>query len=167
MGQCGVGVVSRCRKASSLRSPDGFTLIEIMMALGVLGFGLLGLAVMQLHALAQSSAGRHTGDASAVARTHLEQVHRLPWSVLDSAVGSWLPPAWIGSSSSVETQVAMPGGGSAVEETYSVDWRVTEVGAVGCLREVEVRVRWNEPNLSSAKVSTLATRRYNWGAAGC
>ena len=142
-------------------------MIEVMLALGVLGFGLLGLAVMQLHALQQSAAGRHTGDASAVARTHLEQVHRLPWNVLDSAVGSWMPPAWIGSSSSVATQVAMPGGGSAVEETYSVDWRVTEVGAVGCLREVEVRVRWDEPNLSSAKESTLATRRYNWGSAGC
>lgn len=153
--------------STSSQRAEGFTLIEVMLALGVLGFGLLGLAVMQLHALQQSSAGRHTGDASAVARTHLEQVHRLPWSVLDTAVGNWMPPAWTGSSPTVSTQVAVPGGGSAVEETYSVDWRVAEVGAGGCLREVEVRVTWSEPNFASARESTLATRRYNWGATGC
>lgn len=138
-----------------------------MFALAVLGFGLLGVALMQLHALKQSSAGRHVGDASAIARTHLEQVHRLPWTTLDNAVGNWNPPGWIGSQALVSTQVSTPGGQVAVEEVYNVDWRVTEVGVDGCLRDVEVRVQWNEPNWVSAKETILATRRYNWGAAEC
>lgn len=146
---------------------EGFTLIEVMVAMVVLAFGLLGLAVMQLHALQQSAAGRHTTDASAVARTFLEQAHRLPWSAFGGAIGAWTSPAWVGATSSVTTQIATPGGGQASEKTYNADWRVTDIGTGGCLRDIEVRVRWTEVKVSTPKEVVLATRRYNWGAPGC
>ena len=74
---------------------SGFSLLEVVIAMGILSFGLLTLALMQLYALTQGSAGRHTGDASAVARSYLEQVHRLPWTVLDTAEGNgWRNPDW-------------------------------------------------------------------------
>lgn len=145
----------------------GFTLVEVMIAMAVLAFGLLGLAVLQLHALQQSAAGRHTTQASHVARTFLEQAHRLPWSALGDAVGTWTAPGWGGATSSVSTRIATPDGGLSSEKTYDIDWRVTEIGVAGCLREVEVRVRWPEAKVSTLKESVLATRRYNWGAAGC
>lgn len=138
-----------------------------MVAMAVLAFGLLGLAVLQLHALQQSAAGRHTTHASHVARTFLEQSHRLPWSALGGALNAWTAPAWVGATSSVTTRIATPDGGMTSEKTYDVEWRVTEIGTGGCLREVEVRVRWPEAKVSAPKESVLATRRYNWGAAGC
>lgn len=159
--------VSRHSLPVRKRSGGGFTLVEVMVAMGILGFGLLTLAAMQLHALKQSAAGRHAADASAVARTHLEQVHRLPWSDLDEAVGAWVAPTWSGSASVANTRVDMPGGQTAVEQAYDVDWRVNEVGTSGCLRDIEVRVRWTERPRPTAKERMMATRRYNWGSSGC
>lgn len=151
----------------------GFTLIETLVAMAILGTGLLTLAVMQLEALSQGAAGRHTGDAAAAGRSYLEQVQRIPWSELDGAAGTgWVDPTWLGAASSVNTTLALPdSGGSAVEHAYDIDWRVTEiVDGLGnpnpCLRDVEIRVGWSEENLPN-KTLELITRRYNWGSASC
>ena len=160
-------MTNRRLRATRAKNASGFTLVEVMIAMAILAFGLLGLALLQLHALQQSAAGRHTTQASHVARTFLEQTHRLPWSALGSAVGTWTAPGWGGATSSVSAQMATPDGGLSSEKTYDIEWRVSEIGAAGCLREVEVRVRWPEAKVSSLKESVLATRRYNWGAAGC
>jgi len=146
----------------------GFTLIEVMVALAILGFGLLTLAAMQLNAMTQGSAGRHTGDASAIARSYLEQVHRLDWATLTTARdnGPWTNVFWPSAPSTVNVTVEMPGGGAtATEHSYNLTWNVTDINA--CLRDVEVRVSWNEEGRSTPKTLTLATRRYNWGSSGC
>ena len=153
------------RKENALKR-DGFTLIEVMIAMAVLAFGLLTLAVMQLQALQQGGAGRHTTDAASVARSSLEQVHRLPWAALTAAEGAgWTNPNWAGSSATVNNAVLLPGGaGTSTERSYSVQWRVDDVGAApACLRDVQVQVSWTEEDRSAPKTATLATRRYAWG----
>ncbi len=146
----------------------GFSLIEVVIALGILAFGLLTLAAMQLYSLTQGAAGRHTGDAAATARTYLEQVHRVPWTVLDAAEGNgWQAPNWSNAPATVTNSVALPTGGTSVEETYTIEWKVDDVAGNACLRDVELRVSWAEENHSSAKRVELATRRYNWGGASC
>ena len=155
------------------RATGGFTLLEAMIALAVLATGLLTLAVMQLQAIKQGAAGRHTTDAAAVARTHLEQVQRLPWTELDTAeaAGTWTDPAWAGATANVDVALDAPGGSSPVEHSYSIQWRVTDVmvGATPnpCLRDVKVRVTWAEEDRSTPKTLDLATRRYNWGGPSC
>jgi len=155
------------------RPPDrveqGFSMLEVVIAIGILGFGLLTLALMQVAALQQGAMGRHTADAAAAGRTAIEQVHRVPWSVLGGAVGSsWQNLSWTGAQSNVNTVVANPGGGTDIEHSYTVQWRVSNVGATPpiCLRDVEVRVDWAEEK-TAGKQFTLATRRYNWGGSGC
>lgn len=152
----------------SAGSRAGFSLIEVVIAIGILGFGLLTLALMQVAALRQGAAGRHTADAAAVGRSYIEQVHRIPWSVLTAAVGGgWQNPGWAGAAPSVDTQIANPSGGSSVEHSYAVQWRVSAVAGTACLRDVEIRVNWAEENTPGGKQSVLATRRYDWGGAGC
>jgi type IV pilus assembly protein PilV len=152
----------------------GFTLIEAMLAVGILSFGLLTLAMMQLEAISQGAAGRHSQDAAAIARTHLEQIQRVPFSEITDAqaVGTWTATDWSGVDGTVNISVTGVGGGSASVKTYTVEWRVTDVlDGVGnprpCLRDIELRVSWPEENMSSDKTLTLLTRRYNWGAATC
>jgi Tfp pilus assembly protein PilV len=141
------------------RSAAGFSLLEVVMAMGILAFGLLTLALMQLYAITQGSAGRHTGDASAVARSYLEQVHRLPWTVLTTAEGNgWRNPDWT-VPATVANTVTDATGGANTEESYSVEWFVADVGGNACLRDVQVRVSWNEQNMSTPKQLVLATRR--------
>ena len=157
------------------RASGGFTLLEAMIALAVLATGLMTLAVMQLQALSQGSAGRHTADAAAVARTYLEQMQRVPWTELDTAqaAGDWTDPSWAGAPASVDVALEIPGGGgaSSVEHSYGVQWRVTNVVVSGtpnpCLRNVQVRVSWSEEDRSTPKTLDLATRRYNWGGPSC
>lgn len=159
---------SACERARAARG--GFTLLEVMVTLGVLSFGLVTLAYMQLYAMRQGSQGRHTNDAATIARSFLEQAVRLPWSELDGAVAAatWVAPGWDGAPNP-NVLVTMPdGGGAATERAYAVTWRVTNVGAAPtCLRDVEVRVGWNEEESSAQKSTVIATRRYNRGATGC
>ena len=149
----------------ALRS-GGFSLLEVVFAMGVLAFGLLTLALMQLYSLNQSSMGRHTGDAAAIGRSYLEQVHRLPWNALSSeSGGGWTAPAW-NAAPSTHKRVAGPHGVST-EQVYAVDWRVSAVAGTACLLDVELRVNWQEESVGNTKNLMLATRRYNNGGAGC
>ena len=138
---------------------EGFSLLEVVVALGILGFGLLTLALMQVHALTQGSAGRHTGDAAAIARTYIEQVHRLPWTALTADLGAgFVNPSWNAAPATVNVNVTGVGG-TTTENSYGVQWRVTAVAGTVCLRDVEVQVSWTEEDMSSPKQLTLATRR--------
>ena len=157
------------------RGPEaGFTIIEGMIAAGVLAFGLLTLAVMQLQALSQGAAGRHSQDGVAIARAHLEQIQRIPWTeVTDAqAVGTWTATDWPGVTGSVDVEVDNPSGGTAVNKTYTVEWQVTDVLDASsnprpCLRDIELRVSWPEENMSNDKTHSFVTRRYDWGGASC
>lgn len=150
------------------RAARGFTLVEVMLTLVILAFGMLTLALMQLYAMRQGSQGRHTGDSSAIARSYLEQTIRLPWTALDPAVGTWVNPGWAGLPSA-NVIVNRPGGAAdATEHTYTVQWKVTNLdGPPVCLRDVEVRVRWNEEDMSAQKEQIIGTRRYNSGDDDC
>ena len=147
----------------------GFTLLEVMVTLVILAFGLLTLALVQLQAMRQGSQGRHTGDGMAIARSYVEQVTRLPWATLEAAriAGGWQTPGW-GGVPTATVSVERPGGlAAATEHSYTVEWMVTAISGTNCLRDVQVRVRWDEEGQSAQKEHTLGTRRFNAGASGC
>lgn len=158
-----VGGISKARRHST-----GFSLLEVMIAFVILAVGILAMTAMQVEALRQGGAGRHTTDAAAVGRTYLEQAQRLPFASLDGVKDTgWLLPAWAGARSSYDTAVTNPSGGTAIEHTYNVLWRVSSVPATICILDVEMQVSWTEANFTSMKTLVLATRRYNWGGASC
>lgn len=147
---------------------DGFSLLEVVIAMGILAFGLLTLALAQVYALRQGAEGRHTGDAAAAARTYVEQAQRVPWSVLSAALGGgWRDPDWASAPGTWSKQLVDASGEVLNEHVYDVDWRVTALGGTACLRQVEVRVAWSEQDRPAPKQLVLATRRYDWGGAGC
>jgi prepilin-type N-terminal cleavage/methylation domain-containing protein len=151
------------------RAARGFTLVEVMITLVILAFGLLTLAAMQLAAMKQGSAGRHTSDGAAIARSYLEQAARQPWATLTAAQGAgWVDPVWA-NEPSAQITVNRPGGAAAsTEHAYTVTWRVTDVGASPtCLRDVEVRVTWAEQGYPAGRTHLVGTRRYNHGDASC
>ncbi len=156
------------------RSEDGFTILEVMIAVGILAFGLLTLAVMQLQALKQGSQGRHSHDAAAIARSFLEQTQRIPWTDLTTAqgAGTWTAPNWAGATGTVDAEIEDASGATATTKTYTVEWRVSNVLDASsnprpCLRDIDLRVTWPEENRSSDKTLQMDTRRYNWGGTGC
>lgn len=135
------------------RSQEGMSLIEVLVAMSVVGVGLLAMMAMQLHALRGGQAGRHVTDAAQVAQDRMEIFHRLDWD--DAAVadtGGWV----LGGD--VQTRAVQGGGASNVPINYNVDWRITDDPANPSLRLVDVRVTWYE--LDDPPPPAAPRRRY-------
>lgn len=147
---------SRVRRPSGserARSQRGFTLIEVTIALGILAVGMLSLAMMQLHALNAGSRGRHTTQASVIARDQLERFQRMAWADVGVTAG------WTAAVPVTNVIQATPV--NRIEQTYNVQWRITDQ-IVGRTRAVDVRVTWTEADQVNPKTVTFSSVRYNW-----
>jgi prepilin-type N-terminal cleavage/methylation domain-containing protein len=131
------------------RSSSGFTLVEIMMALSLLGIGLLSLAAMQLTAMKYGARGRHMTKAAAIAEVQMETLMRRRWT-------SIAPTAWTAATTVNET---VQGTANQVEQAYSVSWRITDVDP-SRTRSIDVRVTWDEPNRPTRQYA-ISSLRFN------
>lgn len=137
------------------RGGEGFTLIEVMIALSMLAAGLLTVAAAQLYAMRGGSSGRHASDAATIAHSQLEDFQRMDFSDADltDTGGAWqngVVPADVGV---VETA-----GGDVTEMAYTIQFRVDDVDPN--LKAVDVRVNWDEPQRPGRSV-TLSTMVHN------
>ncbi len=141
----------------------GFTLVEVMIALGILAFGLLTLAAMQLEALRQGSGGWNQTQAAVLARDQLEQIRRLPWDQVAPTAG-FQPVPWLMDPALppglVARTLSSASGGLQTRQVFTVNWRVQAVPGDANLRTVDVQVSWAEPRNPNRSV-TLSTVRYN------
>ncbi|CAG0995059.1 hypothetical protein MYXO_02632 [Myxococcaceae bacterium] len=134
------------------RRKDAFTMLEVVIAMAILGFGLLAVALMQLQAMNGGRAGRHSTQAAVIARDQMETFQRVPFgsATLAQTVG-WSPP--------ITVNAQPDGGAGGVEQAYAVSWRVTDVDA-NWVKDVDVRVTWDEPSFQG-RTLTLSSTRYN------
>ena len=132
------------------RSRGGFTLLEVLLALSILSFGLLGLAAMQLYAMQGRSSGRHSTFAATLAQTHMDELQRRNWTTVADTGGAWLTQA---RSNIVQD------GTNQVEQAYTLDWRITD-DVVGVTRLLDVRVTWTEEG-GDDRAYSLSGIRYN------
>ena len=142
-------------RRSWARRGDGFTLLEVVVAMGILAIGLLGVAAAQIHALHGGKSGRHTTDASTFAHTQIEQFQRMNFTdVALNATGGWVPAAGQAVQTTVQSAV-----GPIAEQNYTVQWRITDV-VPNQLKAIDVRVTWSEPNRPN-RIFTLSTQLHN------
>jgi len=127
------------------RRRGGFTLLEALIAMSILGVGLLALAAMQLFALRGGESGRRTTEAAAIAQDRMERIQRATWTDV-GPTGGW----------TTATTVSSPGQ-SAVQ--YDVSWRIADVAA-GDTRSVDVQVTWDEPQRGSRSLA-ISSMRFN------
>ena len=128
----------------------GFTLIEIILVIAILGFGLLGLSAAQLQAMKGGSKGRHATQAAAIAEAQMEQLQRIRWTSL--TVAGWTAPVTV--SNTVQGETA-----NASEQSYSRSHQVADVDT-GWTRSIDVRVTWSEQNGQGRSI-TLSSIRFN------
>ncbi len=117
------------------RIAQGFTLIEVIVAMGVFALGMVTLTGMQLHAMNGRSSGRHMTQAAAIAETQMEQLQRAAWTAV-APTGGW--------SAAVAVNNTVQGTPDRVEQVYTLDWRITDLVA-NWTRTLDVRIRWNDP----------------------
>lgn len=136
------------------RNRAGFSLIEVMLALTILGIGMLSLGAMQLLALEYGNRGRHGTQAAIIAETEIERLQRLNWANADlNPAGTWSAPV-------VRNHNVDVGGGATVEQAYTLSRRVSDLVA-GSTRSIDVRVQWNEPNRPTRSYA-LSSVRFNF-----
>ena len=136
------------------RSSRGFTLLEVMIALGILAVGLLSVAAAQLYAMRGGSSGRHTSDAAVVAHSQLENFQRIAFADAELAATGGLFVA----APDLATTVVQTPDGDAIEMTYTLSWRIADIDAAR--KSIDVRVTWDEPNRPGRQL-VLSTVRYD------
>ena len=123
------------------------SLVEIMVAMVVLSFGLLGVAALQVRAITEGSSGQHLSSAGSIARNRVEELNRVAWDAteLNNSGGAW----------SAATNIA------ALDQTYArserVAWDAATVPLV-TLKTVEVRVTWDDTKRLNRQVLLTSAR---------
>lgn len=141
------------------RRSEGFTLIEVVVAMGILATGLLAVSAAQLYAMRGGRSGRHTTDAAEIAQSQVEIFQRMDFQDpgLDATAG-WDPAG----GSQVDRSVQTPGA-PVVEQSYSMQWRIVNGPLVSgriFLKTIDVQVTWDEPN-RPGRSYTMTTMRHN------
>ena len=132
------------------RAAGGFTLVEVMIAFGILAVGVLGLAFLQIKAIGFGRSGRHTSQAALIARSEIEELERKPWASI-APTGGWT--AGVARNSTVQAP-----DGTVAEQAYSVSWRIADLIA-DRVRSIDVRVSWDEPNRAGRSLAISTQRR--------
>ena len=132
---------------ASIRRRAGMTLVEIMIAMVILSFGLLGVAALQVRAISEGNGGRHLSSASAIARNRVEMLTRQAWGagVLTDTAGAWTAP----------TNVV------TADQTFAQSERITDNAAVAAavtIKAIEVRVLWSDSKRQNRSVVLSSAR---------
>jgi type IV pilus assembly protein PilV len=124
------------------RAEQGFTLIEVLIAILVLGFGLLGFALLQTMNVRYVQSANFRTQATNLSYELLDQIRA-------NRVGA---PFYLGDYTATTTKCSPPTGKDIAKDTYMTDWRCRMGKALG--------------TGASAKVSrngTLYTVQVTWG----
>jgi type IV pilus assembly protein PilV len=72
------------RSKPTVKSKEGFTLIEIMIALVVLSIGLIALAGLQMSAMRGNTLSKRMTTAVSIANARIEQIKNMPYANIQS-----------------------------------------------------------------------------------
>jgi len=112
-------------RPSKANMANGFTLIEILIAICVLSIGLLAVGSMQVSAIRGNSYARHVTDASTMAQDRLEKLLSLSYTDADLTADSHVDPD--------------------PPDSYAITWDITDGGTtnpnvVANTKLIEVKV---------------------------
>ena len=144
------------RPPKTPRASAGFTLIELMITLTILGTGMMAMLILQTQALADGARGKHTTGAAMVAKDQLERIQRMPFAGADLQPATWATPTWLANTGD---PVLGPGdvgvrvtqqGGDVFEKIYTVWYRViADPGGNTQIRFVDLEVVWDEAKITN------------------
>ncbi len=111
-----------------MKAQQGFTLLEVIIAISILAVGLLAVAAMQTSALKATAGAYKTTEATKWAQDRMELLLSLPYG--DSLL-----------SEGSHTVTSPPPG-------YTITWSVVEDDPVANTKNVTVTVSWNEKGMN-------------------
>ncbi len=134
------------------RTANGFTILEVMIVIVILTFGLLALATMQIQAMKGGDRGRHATTAASIAESKMEQLQQNAWASI-AVTGGFV------TDGAEQNTIQLDGGTNIGERDYSVFYQITDVQAT-FTRAIDVQVSWTEKSGENRSI-TLSSIRYN------
>jgi type IV pilus assembly protein PilV len=109
-------------------------MVEVMVALGILAFGILALASMQTSSLTGTKTANCVTEATTVAMDKMEDLMMLTYADADLSHGAHGPEY-------------------DITDRYQIDWTVNDHQPVESTKTIHVTVRWQERGV--VKTSSL------------
>ena len=117
------------RIQNTLKRENGFTLIEMLIAMSVLAIGMLAAASMQYSTVRNNTTGNTATQANSLAKAQLEMLKSQDIKSTALAVGDYIDPTPVDANGN-------PGG------IYNRSWRIDQLGTSA--RRIRVTVEWTK-----------------------
>lgn len=128
------------------RSDSGFTLLEVLIAMALMGVGILTIALAQLTAIKMSSKSKHQAQAMYLAKEKMDELAAMPGTsaLFNSDTNGNNDPL-----NPISVVAASPNETTTYNRTWDIDADNPQVG----LTTITVIVRWS--NADQAKVQSI------------
>jgi prepilin-type N-terminal cleavage/methylation domain-containing protein len=161
MSRCENGNVADrlCRCATHRVHDDGFTLIELTVAILILTVGSLAAVVMQRTAVARSNGTSAQLAAVELARDLVEQARILKYAdpALAATGGFVSPPSTLSPANPLDPQ----GRASGTGRIFTRTWKIQDDLPTPQMKTISVRVAWSQ--LGNSQSVVLSTLKMNGG----
>jgi prepilin-type N-terminal cleavage/methylation domain-containing protein len=121
----------------------GFSLIELLIAMAILAFGLLAAASMQYSAIRNNTRGNVSTQANMLAKGQIEFLKNLDINSPDLVAGTY-------SEATLIDENEQPGG------IYNRSWTIANLGSMA--RHITVTVQWTRLGRTRSVVISSNTR---------
>jgi type IV pilus assembly protein PilV len=101
---------------------NGFTLIEVLIAMAIFAIGILGVAKMQISAINSNASTRKYTEASTWGASQIESIMEIPYD--DPALAD-------GTTDNV------------THEIYTVNWTITDADPIPNVKKISLIVTWD------------------------
>ncbi len=119
-----------------LTKSDGFTLIEILVALIILSVSLLALAGLMVTTTKNNSFGNHMTEAATLAQDKLEELRAIRWENISEGLNT-------------DQQNGSTG------NNYTRDWNVATNGS---LKTISITIRWQDRANHSIRLTSVLSQ---------
>ena len=126
---------------------EGFTLVEVLIAIFLLTVGILGMASMQVMALQGNSFAGSISESNALGQYKIEELMALPYDHAD------LEDLNAGPTTTPYADPSPPDG-------YVIIWEVDADNPVPDTKQIEVKVAWIQKDQNKETVFTTAKSKY-------
>ncbi len=141
-----------------IKQQNGFSLLEVLIAMVILAIGLLGVAQMQITAIQGNVFGSGMTAASSLASNTIERLMGLPFTdVMLNTTTSGPPTDSLGTANGRQDNLTGVEGGVNNENYTRVYWVQDIAGRPG-MRQITVRVVWTDANNKTRGV-TMVTQK--------